>query len=775
MEDKLSPEPPPHSFMRRGARAFGTPYENIILMVLSYGKCHLLRSRLLPRAAENSGTVPDRSFDKETEMNWKNLMFVFAALFVTGCGDESLGTNPTTLPETDAATCIPGAQVACACPEGEKGLQICKADGEHFYPCQCPSVNQDAGHDAVAIDAQNDADAQTEAVADAQAEADAGTDADAASDADAKDAKSEASADAQSDAKAEASAESGADADSGVVYPIITVTTAPGASTEFAAGSNNAKPHRIEICAFKKAQIDTLEEYLQTTSTGAKTEGSMGTRYFRNIKLMDTATTVMGPTELKTAGNETMPQRAMFHDPLTLDAGTCRIMDLTMDIWNVEDSQGDLYNQSYQLQNVGLGVTVLAGGDEPMDRPTKPGEIMWNNANSLAFTVLPLQPVLEVKTSTDTPDSDIIVAGKDVAYPFSKQDVCNLTDQPVTFAYPYIQQACDGAGGDFYLVSVSFEGITGNMSSSAFDSFQIAFASGGVLTNVTVPAKSCLKATLSGRTQSVTPSINFPGDNTVSRSGHASCLRLVKFATDGGVQIPTKYTPTDKPNPMVLRKVKPTVAVTQLASNTIFNGEMILHPWQISADAVNTMTDCAAYKQIMFSTQTSDGIQLCNFRLYRGYVMADPTSYNVTDAVTGADLKYGCKPASQLNLTSVLTLANQDNICGSGTAYALRAIVLTSQLHNNIATSFYRYDPGALATGQLMNNDAYVPFVSSPNIFNVGGLADPQTQLGAWHAVGDFVWSDQSEVPHTDLNLGSKDWTNSYLVQNLAPPTVLSN
>ncbi|MFA6099745.1 MAG: hypothetical protein WC750_02570 [Patescibacteria group bacterium] len=698
-------------------------------------------------------------------MNWKNLLIVLAVLFVAACDDESLGTNPTTLPETDAATCKPGAQVVCACPEGEKGLQICKADGEHFYPCDCPSVTEDAGHDAVATDAQ------TEATADAQAEADAGTDADAASDADAKDAKSEATADADAQVDAETGADADAEAGSKV---ILTISGAPGSPTEFTAGATGAKPHKLKFCTTKKIELTATLLYLQTISVGATTQGSMGTRYFRNIKLMDGTTTAMGPTELMTGNNETMPQRAEFHDISAMDAGTCKILDVVMDIWNVEDAPGELYSQVYQIQNIGTGAIVKAGGDEPVDRPMNFDEFLWTvDSNSAYFTVLPLQPVLEVKTSTDTFASDIIVAGKDMAYPFSKQDICNLTDQPVTFAYPYIQQACDGAGGDFTLVNATFEGLTGNMSSSAFDSFQIAFASGGVLTNVTVPAKSCLKATLSGKTQPVVPSINFPGDNTVSRSGHAPCLRLVKFAADGGVQIPTKYTPTDKPNPMVLRKVKPIVAVTQLASNTIFNGEMSLHCWHTSVDSVNG-TDPLGYKQEMFNIETSAGIQLCNFRLYRGFALA--TGFNMTDAVFTSDLKNGCKPASQLNTTVAMSLANEDNIVGSGNAYCLNAVVLTSQPSgNSIATEFYRYDPSTLVTGQLMNNDAYVPFVSSPNIFNVGGLADPQTQLGAWHVVGDFVWSDQSEVPHTDLNLGSKDWTNSYLVQNLASPTVLSN
>ncbi len=37
-----------------------------------------------------------------------------------------------------AADCVPGAQVACACPGGVQGVQICKPD-QTFEPCVCPT------------------------------------------------------------------------------------------------------------------------------------------------------------------------------------------------------------------------------------------------------------------------------------------------------------------------------------------------------------------------------------------------------------------------------------------------------------------------------------------------------------------------------------------------------------------------------------------------------------------------------------------------------------
>ena len=36
-----------------------------------------------------------------------------------------------------AASCVPGAQIACACIGGRQGIQVCSADGARFEPCLC--------------------------------------------------------------------------------------------------------------------------------------------------------------------------------------------------------------------------------------------------------------------------------------------------------------------------------------------------------------------------------------------------------------------------------------------------------------------------------------------------------------------------------------------------------------------------------------------------------------------------------------------------------------
>jgi hypothetical protein len=62
--------------------------------------------------------------------------------------------------EAAIARCVPGYQVACACPGGGTGVQVCADDGQHFEPCQCappdsqvPSqTTAESGADATSAD-----------------------------------------------------------------------------------------------------------------------------------------------------------------------------------------------------------------------------------------------------------------------------------------------------------------------------------------------------------------------------------------------------------------------------------------------------------------------------------------------------------------------------------------------------------------------------------------------------------------------------------------------
>jgi hypothetical protein len=50
------------------------------------------------------------------------LALAFAMTFVSGCKSKE---------------CVPGQQVACACPGGAQGVQACDVDGSRYLPCIC--------------------------------------------------------------------------------------------------------------------------------------------------------------------------------------------------------------------------------------------------------------------------------------------------------------------------------------------------------------------------------------------------------------------------------------------------------------------------------------------------------------------------------------------------------------------------------------------------------------------------------------------------------------
>ncbi|MDB4931964.1 MAG: hypothetical protein JWM10_4448 [Myxococcaceae bacterium] len=87
---------------------------------------------------------------------------VFLPLLLAACSARFV-TGPATVEGPDAAVdappidapigtpinsnCIPGVQIACACPGGVSGVQVCAADGRAFGPCACPDAGVTATMD----------------------------------------------------------------------------------------------------------------------------------------------------------------------------------------------------------------------------------------------------------------------------------------------------------------------------------------------------------------------------------------------------------------------------------------------------------------------------------------------------------------------------------------------------------------------------------------------------------------------------------------------------
>ncbi|MCA9719225.1 MAG: hypothetical protein KC468_31440, partial [Myxococcales bacterium] len=51
--------------------------------------------------------------------------------------DSETGDSATSDASTSGGVCAPGMSVACACPSGETGAQVCEPDGAGYGPCVC--------------------------------------------------------------------------------------------------------------------------------------------------------------------------------------------------------------------------------------------------------------------------------------------------------------------------------------------------------------------------------------------------------------------------------------------------------------------------------------------------------------------------------------------------------------------------------------------------------------------------------------------------------------
>lgn len=65
-----------------------------------------------------------------------------------GGSDSTDSTTTATTATTTTSTpgaCVPGQQIACACPGGTDGAQACLGDGSGFGPCECPTETTTTG------------------------------------------------------------------------------------------------------------------------------------------------------------------------------------------------------------------------------------------------------------------------------------------------------------------------------------------------------------------------------------------------------------------------------------------------------------------------------------------------------------------------------------------------------------------------------------------------------------------------------------------------------
>jgi hypothetical protein len=227
-------------------------------------------------------------------------------------------------------------------------------------------------------------------------------------------------------------------------------------------------------------------------------------------------------------------------------------------------------------------------------------------------------------------------------------------------------------------------------------------------------------------------------------------------------------------NNFVVRKTKPTITRQTLSTTTLASGQqMDLYKFQVSADAGGAL----ALKKVTFAltTTTSTGsLSLSNFRIRRGSTELPTTSVDIVDG-NGTNIEAGAISTSTTSKRVIVHFDNgsagsEEYVSGSGNVYTLVATVGgTLVAGDQVTTSLDRTNDTALVAAGYLTASAS----GSTPAPNLTAAAAP----GGTVTAADFIWSDISEIPHSDAvgaSGGSYDWTNGYQVEDMTQSQSLS-
>jgi hypothetical protein len=234
---------------------------------------------------------------------------------------------------------------------------------------------------------------------------------------------------------------------------------------------------------------------------------------------------------------------------------------------------------------------------------------------------------------------------------------------------------------------------------------------------------------------------------------------------------------------MVLRKTKMTVTENAIASSIISNGsEQEVYNFTVSADA----NENVSLKQLILdavitdNVGTNDTLVAGSLKLYRG--STNLTSNVDIHALAGTTLETAATIAEGTSQV-VITWASDEEVIAAGTSntYSIRATL--SGYSTPADDDTFRMLLKTDATAQTATN-TYLVDLDTTVSQQTAALGDITTTTidgtegatAVLAANGNFIWSDNSGVPHdydlvdsvlagTDSTSGS-DWINGYLLKN---------
>lgn len=251
----------------------------------------------------------------------------------------------------------------------------------------------------------------------------------------------------------------------------------------------------------------------------------------------------------------------------------------------------------------------------------------------------------------------------------------------------------------------------------------------------------------------------YAGQLNVRANGAASGDRLLAATT----------TVTNIGNQFVLRKTKPVVTRQALSSTTLTSGlDTDLYKFQVAADSAGSV----ALKKIVFNWSKGDSNSSFNFqnlRLRKGSTDIADGDIDITSA-TGTNYYTGGPGLGEASGQVVIVFTNEETISGSGNVYTLHGTINgTVDSGDSLSLNFRRDTDSSVVTGYLSSDTN--GGIIGPNI-DTSAAGD-----GVSDDVGTFLWSDNSEVPHSYASStlgGSRDWTNDTYVEDLTQQSTLS-
>lgn len=195
----------------------------------------------------------------------------------------------------------------------------------------------------------------------------------------------------------------------------------------------------------------------------------------------------------------------------------------------------------------------------------------------------------------------------------------------------------------------------------------------------------------------------------------------------------------------VLRKTKPTVSLAALPTTTLSNGTMVLGRVTITADSAEQVS----LKHITWTANKTSATVLTN-----------PTGESAM-----REVGQGSHIAGDAELTN----------CGAGQTTCL--VASTFDTEQVIAAGTSKTYELVLLVGSAVSNASVSTNIATDSVLITNSLDD----VGAGTDVGDsitgdatafnFIWSDNSAIPHNDTLAGSADWTNGLYVKVLPTDT----